>query len=333
MSPPTAASKLSATWFFSAMAANAMPCLASKALLAVTTDFLAASAAETAVRAGSPSPPINSTNTSISPSVARVTGSATQRSLLCPISRFLLRERAVTATTSMARPQRAVSASCWRSMSRATHAPTVPKPAIPSFSGAGIVCLRRNGYLAPLGQGDDVVQLFRTRFKKAADIARGLTDALLVLHQRDAHVSFAVFAEADARRHRDLGLFDQECRKFDAAEGLERLGDRRPGEHGGARRRNRPARTCKGFHQYVAPALVDLPHVADAVVGTVERGCCGHLNRGEGAIIEIGFHPRERRDDPLVPDRKPDAPAWHRIGLRHRSEFDCHLHCAGHLQH
>jgi hypothetical protein len=38
------------------MAANAMPCLASKALLAVTTDFLAASAADTAVRAGSPSP-------------------------------------------------------------------------------------------------------------------------------------------------------------------------------------------------------------------------------------------------------------------------------------
>jgi hypothetical protein len=28
-------------------------------------------------------------------------------------------------------------------MSRATHEPTVPKPAIPSFSGAGIVGLRK----------------------------------------------------------------------------------------------------------------------------------------------------------------------------------------------
>src|SRR5262249_59057438 len=47
--------------------------------------------------------------------------------------------------------------------------------------------------LAPLGQGDDVVQLFEAGFKKAADVAGGLTDALLVLHQRDAHVSFAMF--------------------------------------------------------------------------------------------------------------------------------------------
>src|SRR5262249_37755798 len=63
MAPPTAASKLRATWFFSAMAANAMPCLASKALLAVTTGFFALSAAETAVRARSPSPPLHSPNT------------------------------------------------------------------------------------------------------------------------------------------------------------------------------------------------------------------------------------------------------------------------------
>src|SRR5205814_5278750 len=161
-----------------------------------------------AVRAGSPSPPINSTNTSISPSVARVTGSTTQRSLLCPISRFLLRERAVTATTSMARPQRAASASCWRSMSRATHAPTVPKPAIPSFSEAGIVGLRRNGASSAAGPGGRRCATFRTRFKKATDVAGRLADALLVLHERDTHVSFAVLAKANARRNRDLGLFD-----------------------------------------------------------------------------------------------------------------------------
>src|SRR5262249_60528655 len=90
--------------------------------------------------------------------------------------------------------------------------------------------------LAPLSQGDDVVQLFGAGFKKAADIACGLADALLVLHQRDTHVSFAVLAEADAGRDRDLRLLDQERGKFDAAEGLKRLRDRRPGEHRGARR-------------------------------------------------------------------------------------------------
>ena len=61
-----AASKLSATPFSSASAASLTPCAASSALLAVTTDLPAPSAASTAALAGSPAPPINSTNTSIS---------------------------------------------------------------------------------------------------------------------------------------------------------------------------------------------------------------------------------------------------------------------------
>src|ERR671937_190362 len=77
----------------------------------------------------------------------------------------------------------------------------------------------KRSLLAPLGQGDDVVQLFGTGFKKAADIARGLADALLVLDQRNPYVSFAKFAEPAAGRHRDLGLFDQERSELDAAEG------------------------------------------------------------------------------------------------------------------
>ena len=48
IAPPTAASKLSATWFFSASAASATPWRASSALLAVTTDLPAVSAAVTA---------------------------------------------------------------------------------------------------------------------------------------------------------------------------------------------------------------------------------------------------------------------------------------------
>src|SRR5262249_57287885 len=52
--------------------------------------------------------------------------------------------------------------------------------------------------LAPLGQGDDVVQLFEAGFKKAAGIARGFTDAPLVFDQRDPHVSFALFAQTHA---------------------------------------------------------------------------------------------------------------------------------------
>src|SRR5438270_604614 len=48
---------------------------------------------------------------------------------------------------------------------------------------------------APFGQGKDVVQLFRRAFKKAANVARGLPNALLILHQSNTHVSFAVFPE------------------------------------------------------------------------------------------------------------------------------------------
>ena len=42
----------------------------------------------------------------------------------------------------------------------------------------------------------------------------------------------------------------------------------------------------------------------------------------EGAIIEIGFDPRQRRDQALVADGEADAPAGHRIGLAQRGEFD-----------
>ena len=55
-------------------------------------------------------------------------------------------------------------------------------------------------------------------FKKAADVARGLPDALLVLDQRDADKALAALAEAGARRHRDLGLLHQQLGEFDAAE-------------------------------------------------------------------------------------------------------------------
>src|SRR5437764_15125541 len=111
-----------------------------------------------------------------------------------------------------------------------------------SVKRASLACVETER-LAPLGQGDDVAQLFRTRFKKATDVAGRLADALLVLHERDTHVSFAVLAKANARRNRDLCLFDQERRKFHAAESLERLRHRRPGEHGGAWRRNLAAGT------------------------------------------------------------------------------------------
>src|SRR6476646_2674773 len=93
----------------------------------------------------------------------------------------------------------------------ATADPTVPRPARPTLSGATIECrsLVRTAS-APRSERNNVVQRFRPGFKETPDIAGSLTDALLVFHQCDAHEAFTVFAKADARRDRDLGLFHQE---------------------------------------------------------------------------------------------------------------------------
>src|SRR5581483_6475201 len=107
----------------------------------------------------------------------------------------------------MGLPARSMSSARARASIAATAEPTVPKPARPTLRGAFINAdpgLRAAS--APRGERDDVVQLFRTGFKETADVARGLADALLVFHERDADKTFAVFTEADAGRHRHFRL-------------------------------------------------------------------------------------------------------------------------------
>src|SRR6478735_6587400 len=304
MAPPTAASKLIATLCFSASPASSTPCFASSALLAVTTGLPAFSAALTAASAGLPSPPINSTNASIPGSRASSTGSANQRSFFRSMPRSLPRERALTATTSIPRPHLSASTvRCW-SIRRTTEAPTVPRPARPTLRGAAMErprarALQSQAALAPLSERQDVMKLFRGRFKKPANVARGLPDALLVLHKRDTHKAPAALAYASPRRHRHLGLLDQELGEFHAAERLERLGDRRPSEHGSGRRRHLPSGAAKALAQHVATALVGFAHLADAIVGAVEGRGRRDLDRRERAIVEVGFHPAQSRDDAL----------------------------------
>src|SRR6266478_3556982 len=311
MAPPIAASKFSATPCCSARAASSTPCLARSALLAVTTAFPAASAVLTASFAGSPSPPISSTKTSIPGSAASVAGSETQRGLASPRSRFLSGIRAVTATTSIPRPHRASIRRRCCVMRRTTAEPTVPRPARPAFRGATIYRLlvfsfQRLGTRSqdrsrstPPRQRDDVVQLFGAGFKEATQVAGGLADALLILDQGDAHKAFAVLAKPDARRYRDLRLLDQESGKLDGIEGTEWLRQRRPREHRGTRRRNVPTGPAKAFDQHVAAAPVGVAHLANAVIGPVQGRGRGDLNRGESTVVEIGFDSRQSRDDAL----------------------------------
>ena len=176
------------------------------------------------------------------------------------------------------------------------------------------------------------MKLLRRGVEEAADIACGLADTLFVFDQRDAHIALAVFAEADAGRDRDVGLLDQQLRELDAAEAGERFRDRRPGKHRGPRRRHLPAGAAEAFHQHVAALFIGFAHFLDAVVRTVQRGGRRHLDRREGAVIQIRLHAAERCNDALVADGKAHAPAGHRVGFRHRREFNRNVVGAGDLQ-
>src|SRR5260370_20710506 len=63
------------------------------------------------------------------------------------------------------------------------------------------------------------------------DVACRLTEALSVLDERDTDEPLAIFAKADAWRHRHIGLFKQELGKREAPHGREGGRDRRPSEH------------------------------------------------------------------------------------------------------
>src|SRR5260221_8566813 len=93
------------------------------------------------------------------------------------------------------RPARRVISSSLRRRTSHVPRPTVPKPSRPTLSGfiAG-----RSLSLAKAVVAEHLL-----------DAADRLARARLVLDHREAHVPVAVLAEADARRHRHLGVGHQ----------------------------------------------------------------------------------------------------------------------------
>src|SRR3569833_4784954 len=79
----------------------------------------------------------------------------------------------------------------------------------------------------------------------ALHVARGLAQPLFVLDHREADIAYAVFAIADARRDRDLGMGQKLLGEFEAAEMGERWRQWGPGEHRRARGGDVPARTAE----------------------------------------------------------------------------------------
>src|SRR5262249_55571690 len=122
-----------------------------------------------------------------------------------------------------------------------------------------------------LARGTTLCNFSGPGFKAPPQIAGGLADALLVLDQRDAYEPFAMLAEADAGGYRELGLLDQQRRKVDRADRLERLRQRCPGEHRGLRRWDVPAGSAPALPQHVAASLVGFAHLDDAVLPPAAR--------------------------------------------------------------
>src|SRR5437867_2176871 len=115
--------------------------------------------------------------------------------------------------------------------------------------------------------------------------AQRLADPLLVLDEREPHVAFAVFAEADARRYRHLGLLNQELGELERAEAAEGVGDRRPHEHRALRLGHVPADLVEPVDEDVAALSVNLDDLVHALLVSLEGDDAGDLDRLEGAIV------------------------------------------------
>jgi hypothetical protein len=76
------------------------------------------------------------------------------------------------------------------------------------FAGENATKLKPGG-LAPLGERRTLWS-FSGPIQETADVARGLPDALFVLHKRDAQKPSPRSPKPVPRRHRHLGLLDQE---------------------------------------------------------------------------------------------------------------------------
>ena len=132
--PATAASNATVTPFAMAAAKISVPCLASNALLAVTTCLPLAIALSTSAFV-KVSPPINSQTMSISGLATSASALATNSIPSSEKLRALLRSRAVACEIRISRPARRAISSLFLRSTSMVPAPTVPSPSSPTLIG------------------------------------------------------------------------------------------------------------------------------------------------------------------------------------------------------
>src|SRR4029453_6850235 len=155
-------------------------------------------------------------------SAIRPAASRVSRMPVVATPRSVSRSMSAMVVRTTGRPaRRAISARCARN-SFTTPAPIVPKPISPTRTdrsgtwSAGLCPARR------LPEGGA---------KGLLDAADRLPRPVLVLDEREAHELIAVLAEPDPRRHRHLGLVEQELAEFERAHRLLIVRDLPPDGH------------------------------------------------------------------------------------------------------
>ncbi len=131
----------------------------------------------------------------------------------------------------------------------------------------------------------------------------------------------AVVAEADPRRHRDLGVLQQLLGELQRAQMRVGLGDLRPDVHRGLRVLHHPAGLAQSLHQDVAALLVLPGDIADALLVAFQSGDGRHLQGREGAVVVVALDPRQGRDQLGIADHEADPPAGHVVALRQGEEL------------
>src|SRR5262249_10513774 len=127
--------------------------------------------------------------------------------------------------------------------------------------------------------------LLSRSLEKPANGAGRLVDALLVLDEREAHVTVAARPEADAAADRHVGLARELQGDLERAELGVLVRDRRPDEHRPERRLDVPTGAGEPVAERVAAAAVDLADL-DRVVGRLaQRHDRRDLDRLERPVV------------------------------------------------
>src|SRR6266849_535588 len=301
MPPATAASKPRKTRLRRAASKISGPGWARSALLAVTTCLPASSARRMKVRAGS-SPPTSSMTICTAGSSSTFTASLTRgRRFRSSPSRGRVRSASAITWSRSRQPARSSMSAPWLWSTLTTPLPTVPRPRRPiliSFMAGRKAALRA-----------------RSAGAQSLETAEGLSDALLVLDERESDVALAVLAEADARGDRDLALLDQHLGEFQRPHGAEAVGDGRPHEHGALGLGHGPADLVEPLHEDVAALLMELDDVAHHGLLALQRDDGRDLDGLESAVVEVGLDPAEGVDHSGIAAHEAHPPAGHVVGL------------------